>query len=190
MEGRRMSKSALEGVSGENVKPPLALDAVNAFDVETFAARFGDVAEASPWVAEAAFESRPFGDRDALVEAFGSAVRGASHRQQLALLRAHPDLAGRAAVAGEIAKESRREQVGAGLDRLTAEEFARFQDLNARYRERFGFPFIFAVKGATKEAILAAFEDRIDNDAGTERATALANVERILRFRIQDRVAP
>ena len=169
----------------------LTIDAVNAFDAAVFTARFGDVAEASPWVAEVAFASRPFHDRKALVEAFTGAVRTASREGQLALLRAHPDLAGRAAVAGDIAiaEESRREQSGAGLDRLTAEEFARFHDLNARYRERFGFPFIFAVKGATKQAILAAFEARIDNDADTERATALANVERILRFRIEDRVA-
>ena len=168
----------------------LTVDAVNAFDAPAFAARFGDVAEASPWIAEAAFEARPFADRETMVEAFAAAVRAAPRERQLALLRAHPDLAGRAAVAGEIAEESRREQAGAGLDRLTAEEFARFHDLNARYRERFGFPFIFAVKGATKEAILVAFEARIDNDAETERATALANVERILRFRIEDRMAP
>ena len=168
----------------------LTVDTVNAFDAPAFAARFGDVAEASPWVAEAAFEARPFADREALVATFAAVVRAASREAQLALLHAHPDLAGRAAVAGELAEESRREQAGAGLDRLTASELARFHDLNTRYREGFGFPFIFAVKGATKEAILAAFEARIDNDAETERATALANVERILRFRIEDRVAP
>ena len=168
----------------------LSIDAVDALDAGDFAARFGDVAEDSLWVAEAAFEARPFGDREALVEAFAVAVRTASRDRQLALLRAHPDLAGRAAVAGDIAAESRREQAGAGLDRLTASEFVRFRDLNARYRERFGFPFILAVKGATKEAILAAFEARIGNDADTERVAALANVERIFRFRIEDRVAP
>ena len=168
----------------------LTIDAVNAFDAAVFTARFGDVAEASPWVAEAVFASRPFPDREALVDAFAGAVRAAPRAAQLALLRAHPDLAGRAAMAGRIAEESRREQAGAGLDRLTCEEFDRFLDLNARYRERFGIPFIFAVKGATKEAVLASFEARIDNDADTERATALANVERILRFRIEDRVAP
>ena len=168
----------------------LSIEAVNAFDAVAFAARFGDVAEASPWVAESAFESRPFLDREALVAAFAGAVRAAPRERQLALLRAHPDLAGRAAVAGDIAEESRREQAGAGLDRLTAGEFARFHDLNARYRERFEFPFIHAVKGATNDAILAAFEARIDNDAEAERTTALANVERILRFRIEDRVAP
>ena len=168
----------------------LPIEAVNSFDAAVFAARFGDVAEDSPWVSEAACEARPFIDREAMVDAFAVAVRTAARPQQLALLRAHPDLAGRAAVAGDIAAESRREQAGAGLDRLTAGEFARFQDLNARYRERFGFPFILAVKGATKHAILAAFEARIGNDAETERATALANVERIVRFRIEDCVAP
>ena len=86
--------------------------------------------------------------------------------------------------------QSRREQAGAGLDRLTTDEFVRFRRLNTRYRARFGFPFIFAVKGANKEMILAAFEERIGNDVATERATALANVERILRFRIEDQITP
>jgi len=169
---------------------PLSIDAVNALDATAFAARFGDVAEASPWVAEAAFEARPFPDREALVAAFVGAVRTAPRETQRALLCAHPDLADRAAMAGDMAEASRREQAGAGLDRLTAEEFARFRDLNARYRARFGFPFIYAVKGATKEAILVAFEARIDNDVDTEHATALAHVERILRFRLEDRVVP
>ena len=167
----------------------LTIHALNTCDAGTFVTRFGDVAEDSPWVAEAAFEARPFADREALVAAFAAVVHGAPREAQLALLRAHPDLAGRAAVAGDIAEASRREQAGAGLDRLSAGEFARFHELNARYRARFGFPFIYAVKGATKDAILAAFETRIDNDADTERATALANVERIFRFRIEDRVA-
>ena len=168
----------------------MSVETVNALDAGAFTDRFGDVAEDSPWVTEAAFDARPFADREALVAAFAAVVRSASRDAQLALLRAHPDLAGRAAVAGDIAGESRREQAGAGLDRLTTEELARFQDLNARYRARFGFPFIYAVKGATKEAILAAFEDRAGNDAESERVTALANVERIFRFRIEDRVAP
>ena len=168
----------------------LSIDAVNAFDAAAFTARFGDVAEDSPWVAEIAFETGPFGDREALVEAFVSALRRASRDTQLVLLRAHPDLAGRAAMAGDIAEDSRHEQAGAGLDRLTAAELAGFRDLNTRYRERFGFPFILAVKGATKDAVLAAFEARIGNDVETERRTALANVERIVRLRIEDRVAP
>ena len=174
---------------------PLSIDAINALDAAAFATRFGDIAEHSPWVAEVAAQARPFAHREALIGAFVGAVRAAAPEAQLALLRAHPDLADRAAVAGDaeesdIAAESRREQAGAGLDRLTGAEFARFGDLNSRYRRRFGFPFIFAVKGATKDAILAAFEERIDHPAATERALALANVERILRFRLEDRVAP
>ena len=173
--------------ANDGVTTRLSIDAVNALDARAFGAWFGDVAERSPWVAEAAFRSRPFAEREAMVTAFVAAVRAAPCEMQLALLRAHPDLAGRAAVAGEIGAESRREQAGAGLDRLTAGEFARFHYLNARYRERFGFPFIYAVRGAAKDAILAAFEARIGNDAETERAAALSNVERILRFRIEDR---
>ena len=174
---------------------PLSVAAVNALDAADFTARFGDVAEHSPWVAERAAAARPFATREAVVAAFVAAVRDASPESQLALIRAHPDLAERTAVAqdagsADIAAASRREQAGAGLDRLTPDEFARFAELNARYRERFGFPFIFAVKGANKEMILAAFEERIENDTATERATALANVERILRFRIEDRIAP
>lgn len=182
-----------------NVLPP-TIAAVNALDAAAFTARFGDVAERSPWVAERAAGARPFADRAAMVDAFAAAVRKAPPAAQLALLRAHPDLADRAAVAaagaGEvegpdgIAAESRKEQAGAGLDRLTPQEYARFGALNARYRARFGFPFIFAVKGADKGMILTAFEERIGNGAAAERAAALANVERILRFRIEDRVAP
>ena len=169
----------------------LSIDAVNALTEADFAVRFGDVAERSPWVAESAARARPFADRAAMIAAFADAVRTALPAPQFALLRAHPDLADRAAIAGDdIAAESRREQAGAGLDRLTAAEFARFGGLNTRYRERFGFPFIFAVKGATKEAILAAFATRVDHAPATERALALANVERILRFRLEDRVAP
>ena len=169
--------------------------AVNALGAADFIARFGDVAEHSPWVAERAAAARPFADREAVVAAFVAAVRDAPPESQLDLIRAHPDLADRAAVAddagaGAVAAESRREQAGAGLDRLTPAEFERFADLNARYRACFGFPFIFAVKGANKQTILAAFEERIGNDPATERATALANVERILRFRIEDRIAP
>eukprot|EP00119_Amphimedon_queenslandica_P006341 XP_011407112.1 PREDICTED: 2-oxo-4-hydroxy-4-carboxy-5-ureidoimidazoline decarboxylase-like [Amphimedon queenslandica] len=166
----------------------MSVEAVNALDEEAFVSRFSDVAEDSPWVAKAAFAARPFADRDALVEAFTAALRDAEPASQLELLCAHPDLAGKAALAGSLAQASAEEQAQAGLDRLSREEFARFHDLNDRYRRRFGFPFIFAVKGATKQAVIAAFEDRIDNEIEVERATALAQVGRIFRFRIEDRV--
>ena len=167
----------------------LSLRDLNRMAVSEFAASFGDVAEHSPWVAERAAGARPFADRDGVVDAFAAALRCAARDEQLAVLRAHPDLAGRAAVRGELAGESRKEQKGAGLDSLTPEEFERFTALNAAYRERFGIPFIFAVKGATKEMILAAFEERRDNGREAELDNAIDNVCRIMRFRIEDRVA-
>lgn len=169
---------------------PLPLAAVNALAPADFAAIFGDVAEHSPWVAEAAAAARPFSDRDAVVAAFVAAMHAAPRDRQLALVRAHPDLAGRAAIAGDLAEDSRREQKGAGLDRLTPEEFARFIALNDAYRGRFGFPFIFAVRGATKDMILDAFEARVGNSVDAEFETALAQIARIFRFRIEDRVQP
>jgi len=169
---------------------PLRLDAVNRMPAAAFVERFGDVAEHSPWVAERAAGVRPFASREAMVAAFADALMRAPRTDQLALLHAHPDLAGRAAITGSLAAESKREQARVGLDALTPEEFRSFSDLNARYRERFGFPFIFAVKGATKSRILAAFAERIDNDPAAELATALAQVCRIFRFRIEGRVLP
>lgn len=168
----------------------LALATVNALAPADFVARFGDVAEHSPWVAERAGACRPFASREAMIAAFEAAVAEAPRAARLALLVAHPDLAGRAARAGAIADDSRREQAGVGLDALTDDEFVRFEDLNGRYRAKFGFPFVFAVKGATKGMILDAFEARLPNDVETEFATALAQVGRIFRFRLEDRVAP
>jgi 2-oxo-4-hydroxy-4-carboxy-5-ureidoimidazoline decarboxylase len=147
---------------------------------------FGDVAEHSPWVAREADASRPFANREALVKHFETAIRAANRDAQLALIRAHPDLATKA----RLTEDSTKEQAGAGLNALTAEEFARFTDLNARYKQRFGFPFIFAVKGATKHMILDSFEARVGNDEAVEFETALSQVCRIFRFRIEDRVSP
>ncbi|MEJ1156931.1 2-oxo-4-hydroxy-4-carboxy-5-ureidoimidazoline decarboxylase [Prosthecomicrobium sp. N25] len=168
----------------------LSLAEVNALSIDAFVARFGDVAENSPWVAEAAAAMRPYRSRDAMVAAFAQAVRRAPRHMQVTLIRAHPDLAGRAAMAGEMAEDSRREQAGAGLDRLSPEEFERFTALNGLYRRTFGFPFILAVKGATKEQILEAFETRVGNTPEVEFQTALGQIGRIFRFRIEDRVLP
>ena len=167
----------------------LSIDDLNRMAVSDFTTRFGDVAEHSPWVAERAAGARPFADRDAVVDAFAAALRGAARDEQLAVLRAHPDLAGRAAIAGDLSEDSRKEQAGAGLDRLTREEFERFTALNAAYKERFEIPFIFAVKGAKAAMILAAFEERIANGREGEVENAIDNVWRIMRFRIEDRVA-
>ena len=173
----------------KNPSAPCSIDDLNRMSAGEFATALGDVAEYSPWVAARAATARPFADRDAVIDAFTGALRNAPGDERLAVLRAHPDLAGRAAVAGELSDESEREQAGAGLDRLTPEEFECFTALNAAYRERFGIPFIFAVKGASKDRILAAFEARVENDRAAEFANAIDNVCRILHFRIEDRVA-
>ena len=177
------------GSSRTDSKMPakMSLSEVNAMTIEQFAECFGNVAEHSAWAAEAAAHERPFVDRNAMTKAFENAIRTAPAEQQLQLLRAHPDLAGKAR---EITDESHREQAEAGLDDLSRDEFARFTALNNYYRSKFGFPFILAVKGATKHQILAAFEERIGNSSNSELATALAQVARILRFRLEDRVEP
>lgn len=169
---------------------PIALDAANGMSADAFVRTFGEIAERSPWVAAEAAKARPFASREAMIVAFQEAIRRAAPARQHALLVAHPDLAGRAAIAGDLTDDSRREQAGAGLDRLTPEEFARFTAMNAAYRERHGIPFIFAVRGATRHDILAGFVARKDNPPDVEFAMALGQVARIVRFRLEDRVTP
>ncbi len=167
---------------------PLSIDDINALSLEDFVSLFGDVAEHSPWVAEAAARLRPFPDRKAVIAGFARAMTEADGNKQLALIRAHPDLAGRAARMGDLAEDSRKEQRGAGLDCLTDEEFDRFTMLNADYRDRFGFPFIFAVKGADKHMILESFQARVVNEPDVEFQTALVQISRIFRFRLEERI--
>lgn len=162
------------------------IDDVNAMTPQAFLAAFGDVAEHSPWVAREAASFRPFASRERMIASFEGALRAANRDAQLALIRAHPDLATKA----KLTDDSSKEQACAGLTSLTAEEFARFTDFNTRYRQRFGFPFIFAVKGATKHMILESFEARVGNDETAEFEAALAQVCRIFRFRLEDRVSP
>jgi OHCU decarboxylase len=166
----------------------LTIAALNALDADAFAARLGHVFEHAPWVARGAAQARPFAGRAALHQAMLAVIAAAGEAQQLALLRGHPDLAGRAAIAGDLTRESRREQHGAGLDRLTPDEYERFHALNRAYQERFGFPFIVAVKGKTKDDILAAFAARAGNDRAVELQTALDQVGRIAAFRLADLV--
>jgi len=146
-------------------------------DRATFLVRFGGVYEASPWVAEACWPPPPD-----LAAAMRAAVDSASREMKLELIRAHPELASRT----RMADASVREQAGVGLDQCSAEEFAAFQRLNAAYNARFGFPFIFAVKGATRAEILAAFEARLANDPEAEFETAIAQIHRIAGFRLAD----
>lgn len=163
----------------------LSLNEVNELSVAEFVAAFGDVAEHSPWVAEGAAKLRPFALRDDMIAAFAAVLKTAEYEAQLALINAHPDLAGKA----KLTADSASEQAGAGLDALSADEMARFTELNDRYKAKFGFPFIFAVKGATKYMILKSFEQRIENVAEVEFATALENIKRIFMFRIEDQVS-
>lgn len=162
------------------------IDDVNAMSEGEFIAAFGDVAEHSPWVAQAAATRRPFHDRADMIDAFAAALRRASEPIQLDLIRAHPDLATKV----KLTADSSREQAGAGLDALTADEFDRFTAFNDKHKASFGFPFIFAVKGATKHQILAAFAERIDKSYQDEFAITLDQILRIFRFRLEDRVAP
>jgi OHCU decarboxylase len=153
-----------------------------------FVARFGGIFEHSAWIAERAFDRgavpAPL-DAAALHEVLVAQFRAAEETERLGVLKAHPDLAGRLAVAGELTDDSRREQAGAGLDRLSASEFARFTDLNTRYQARFGFPFIIAVKGLTKDEILHSFENRIHHSRQEEFDAACHEVEKIARLRLE-----
>ena len=153
-----------------------------------FMARFGGIYEHSPWVA-ATLWSQGLGPEDGKLAHFAQRMRAivdaAGHDSQMALLCAHPELAGRLAVAGGLTAESTAEQAGAGLDRCSPAEFAAFTELNDRYGVRFGHPFIIAVRGLDRAAILAAFTSRVENDPATEFATALAEVHKIARLRLE-----
>jgi 2-oxo-4-hydroxy-4-carboxy-5-ureidoimidazoline decarboxylase len=162
---------------------------VGEFDRPAFVARFGGVFEASPWIAEATWAARPFADVDALHRAMVSVVEGAPHEQRVALIRAHPDLAGKAAIAGDLTPESTAEQSAAGLDRLTRAQFARITDLNDAYRARFGFPFVICARDHDADGIIAAMERRVAHDPDTEERAALGEIARIARLRLEDLVA-
>ena len=155
---------------------------LNARDRDGFVAALGWIFEDSAWVAERTWTRRPFASLDALHQAMIDVVQQASETEQLTLLRAHPDLGTRA----RISKASTGEQLGAGLDRLDVNEFGRLQRLNDEYRRRFGFPFLFAVKGSTKEDVLTALEARVRRSKDEELVEALRQVYRIARFRLED----
>ena len=164
----------------------MKLAELNAATREEFTAALGPVFEHSPWIAAEAWAARPFDSAEAVFAAMQAAIAAADGEAKLALIRAHPDLAGKAARAGELTEHSTREQQGAGLDRLSDEEYERFHRLNAAYRERFGFPFIVAVRDHTKDSILEAFERRLANGEAAEIEEALRNIATIGRFRLLD----
>ena len=153
-----------------------------------FVARNGSLFEHSPWVAEAAYDAAgPFAGEEAALAAMAQAVRDAPRERQLALIRAHPDLAGRAAIAGELTADSTREQAAAGLDRLTPDEYETFSRTNAAYRERHGFPFVICAREHDKASILAAAAERLDHDTETEVRVALDEIAKIARLRMESR---
>jgi 2-oxo-4-hydroxy-4-carboxy-5-ureidoimidazoline decarboxylase len=156
---------------------------------DQFVDLFGGVYEHSAWVAEAAYDAGlndAHKDVDHLATVMAQFVAGASDGVKLDLINAHPDLAGKAAVRGELTVSSTSEQANAGLNECSAEEFAQFQDYNAAYKAKFGFPFIKAVRNSNRFEILSGFEQRVTNDAGTEFKTALAEIDKIAAFRLQD----
>ncbi len=157
---------------------------IHIADKAGFVARLGGVYEHSPWVAERAFASGPFASIDELHAAMQAAVMSATAEEKLALIRAHPELLGKLEAA-QLTESSRAEQASAGLDRCTPQQKARMQELNARYREKFGFPFIVAVKGLDWGGIIERMERRLPNAREAEIDAALAQVGRIARFRLE-----
>jgi len=152
---------------------------------KTFVARFRDIYEHSEWVAEQAFdEAGQEHDIEALAVLFAECVDNSSRERRLELIKAHPDLAGRAAIAGELTDASNEEQARAGIDQCSPEEFARFQDLNDRYKAKFDFPFVMAVRNSDRHEILAAFETRLSNDPNDEFEQAIAEIHKIARLRL------
>ncbi len=168
---------------------PLTIAAINALSREEFVRSLGGVFEHSPWVAEAALAKRPFADLASLHDAMLGAVRDAPFARQLAFLRSHPELAGRAMVAGALTADSNNEQTRSGLTQCSPEEFAKLQELNAAYGKRFGWPFILAVKHLDRPTIIRTFGERLAASAADEFEECMANIGKITRWRLDDLVA-
>jgi OHCU decarboxylase len=162
------------------------MEGVNELGRQAFVERYGPLFEHSPWVAEDAWSDRPFADQDELFEALRSAMYSAPRDRQLAPIRAHPDLAGKAAIEGTLTKSSTREQSSAGLDRLTPDEYESFTRTNTAYGERFGFPFVVCVREHTKESILRVAAERLVHTRDEEVRVALEEIVKIARLRLED----
>ncbi len=161
---------------------------LSALSRNGFVAKFSEVYEHSPWVAERAWDAGLNVQHETLDELAASLARivdEAGDEAQLTLIKAHPDLAGRAAQRGELTNASNDEQSSAGIDQCSAEEFTQFGQYNDRYKQKFGFPFIMAVKNSNRHLILAAFNKRLENDYATEFAEAIRQIHHIARFRLQ-----
>ncbi len=153
---------------------------------EEFVGLYGGVYERSAWVAEEAWDNADdHADKDSLLQKLARRVDAASHDRKLELVRAHPDLAGKATIADELTEESTDEQAAAGIDQCTPEEYEQFQTLNAAYKQKFGFPFVMAVRNSHRHDILEAFTIRLENDNETEFATAISEIHKIARLRLE-----
>lgn len=157
-------------------------------DRDAFVTRFGGVFEASPWIAQAAWERGPHASVAALHATMVAIVDDAPPEARRDLIRAHPDLAGKAAIAGTLTPESAREQSAAGLDRLTPRQHEQLLALTAAYRERFGFPFVICAREHTADSIIAAASARLAHDPGVEERAALAEIAKIAALRLGDLV--
>ncbi len=166
------------------------MSAINDMDRAAYVGKFGGIFEKSPWVADKAWEKRPFASIDDMHLAMVNVVKYAPLPSQLALLQAHPDLAGKEAQAGAMTTSSVSEQASAGLNALSKAEMAQISDLNAAYKSKFGFPFIIAVRMHTKEGIFFDFQRRLLNDTQTEYANDLQNVYAITRLRLNSLLTP
>ena len=164
--------------------------AINGMDQAAFVQKFGGIFEKSPWVAEKAWDSKPFASLDAMHAAMVNVVKTASLPSQLALLQSHPDLAGKEAQAGAMTASSVSEQASAGLNALSKAEIMQISDYNAAYKQKFGFPFIIAVRMHTKEGIFFDFSRRLQNDTQTEYANDLQNVYAITLLRLNSLLTP
>jgi 2-oxo-4-hydroxy-4-carboxy-5-ureidoimidazoline decarboxylase len=175
---------AITVFAGPTYADTVDMAAINAMDQAAFTAKFGGIFESSPWVAEQAWEKRPFASVNDMHAAMVGIAKFATAPRQLALLQSHPDLAGKEAQAGAMTASSVTEQASAGLNALSKEEMADISALNVAYKQKFGFPFIIAVRMHTKEGIFFEFRRRLNNDTVTEFANDLQNVYIITRLRL------
>lgn len=166
----------------------LTLQEINSLDQERFVMALGSLFEGPPWIVRQAWHARPFDSLTDLHQALFAIMYHAKVEQQVALIKAHPDLVGRAALAGTLTPESTNEQASVGLDRLSTEEIAIFTRLNQAYYDRFGFPFVICVRENKKESILAGFATRLQHSQSREIETALDEIAKICWFRLRDMV--
>lgn len=167
----------------------MTLKELSALPQAEFAQALGAIFEHSPWIPRRAWAARPFASVQALHAAMIAVVQDASAQEQLALITAHPELAGKEAAAGTLTQASTSEQRGAGLDQCSPDELEHLRQLNAAYHERFDFPFIIAVKGRNRYQVMEAIEERLHNDRDTEFSTCLDEIGQIARLRLDAQFA-